>query len=234
VVLVLISGGPVDLADYADTPGVKSIMWMGYPGQAAGTAMARLLFGIESPTGRLTHTFYKGTYTDALSIKDMNMRPDSKKGYPGRTYRFVADKWVVYPFGHGLSYHEWKYSWAATPWAHKPSTGLPWKCSVSVTAEVVDSAGCRSKPETSILLFLLPPRSAGPLAPLKALRAFERVSGTKSTVTFDLSDKDFMLAGADGTFSLVTGTWLAELAKPSVLAPRRVEVGKFGCKCDGR
>jgi len=228
VVLVLISGGPVDLAVYAGTPGVKSIMWMGYPGQAAGTAMARLLFGIESPTGRLTHTFYKGSYADTLSMKDMNMRPDAAKGYPGRTYRFVDPaKWVVYPFGYGLSYHQWEYSWADKPASTKRSG---WQCSLSVTAAVKNSGGCTSEPETSVLLFLVPPSSAGPLAPRMALRAFERVRGPKATLIFELSEQDFQLAGADGKFRLVPGTWRAELAKPSTLAPRYFQVKASGCQ----
>lgn len=230
VVLVLISGGMVDLENYVTMRGVKSILWMGYPGQAAGTAMARLLFGLESPSGRLTQTFYRGSYADALSIKDMNMRADAKKGYPGRTYRFVDPaKWVVYPFGYGLSYHQWKYSWA------KPAaaTGSRWQCSLSVTAAVTNSGGFTGtgEPETSVLLFLLPPSSAGPLAPRTALRAFDRVRGKKGTVTFELREKDFQLAGADGKFSLVTGTWLAELAKPSTLAPHKVKVTPSGCEC---
>lgn len=58
---------------------------MGYPGQAAGTALARMLFGLDSPSGRLPHTFYRSRYLDAVNMKQMNLRADVRTGYPGRT-----------------------------------------------------------------------------------------------------------------------------------------------------
>lgn len=47
-------------------------------------------------------------------MTDMDMRPDSSRGYPGRTYRFYKGP-VVYPFGHGLSYTTFTHSLAHSP-----------------------------------------------------------------------------------------------------------------------
>lgn len=122
VVLVLVSGGPVALEDIREIHQVKSILSLGYPGQAAGTALARLLFGYASPSGRLTNTYYRASYAEQVSIRDMRMR-SSADGYPGRTYRFVnADDWVVYPFGYGLSYHSWTYAWGKESKDNDPTT----------------------------------------------------------------------------------------------------------------
>jgi beta-D-xylosidase 4 len=64
-----------------------------------------LLFGRASPSGRLPNTWYREAFIAAAPMEEFGMRPDAAKGYPGRTYRFVEDpKYVLYPFGHGLSY----------------------------------------------------------------------------------------------------------------------------------
>ena len=62
-----------------------------YPGQAAGTAIADVLFGDYNPAGRLPVTFYK-------SVNDLPPFDDYKMA--GRTYRFFKGT-PLYPFGHG-------------------------------------------------------------------------------------------------------------------------------------
>ena len=60
VVLVLMSGGPLDVRDFRDDPSVAAILWCGYPGQAGGSAIADALFGVTNPSGKLTQTWYMG------------------------------------------------------------------------------------------------------------------------------------------------------------------------------
>ncbi|KAL6968605.1 hypothetical protein U1Q18_034406 [Sarracenia purpurea var. burkii] len=48
-VLVLMSGGPIDVSFAKIDPRVASIVWVGYPGQAGGAAIADVLFGIHNP-----------------------------------------------------------------------------------------------------------------------------------------------------------------------------------------
>jgi xylan 1,4-beta-xylosidase len=75
--------------------------------QEGARAIADLLFGRASPSGRLPATWYSQAYADDVSVTNMAMRPDAAGGHPGRTYRFLRDeggRYVQYPFGHGLSY----------------------------------------------------------------------------------------------------------------------------------
>ena len=65
-----------------------------YPGQAGGTALARILFGEVSPSGKLPLTFYE-KISDVPEFTDYSMK--------GRTYRYFTGK-PLYPFGFGLSY----------------------------------------------------------------------------------------------------------------------------------
>lgn len=52
VVLVLMSGGPLDVSFAKNDPRVSAILWVGYPGQAGGTAIADVLFGRTNPGTR--------------------------------------------------------------------------------------------------------------------------------------------------------------------------------------
>lgn len=75
-----------------------------YPGQAGGKALARILFGEVSPSGRLPVTFYH----------DVNDVPDFENyDMKGRTYRYL-EKEPLYPFGFGLSYTDFSIKAEAT------------------------------------------------------------------------------------------------------------------------
>lgn len=49
VVLVLMCGGPVDVTFAKTDPKISAILWVGYPGQAGGTAIADVIFGTTNP-----------------------------------------------------------------------------------------------------------------------------------------------------------------------------------------
>ncbi|MBR6966032.1 MAG: glycoside hydrolase family 3 C-terminal domain-containing protein [Clostridia bacterium] len=76
----------------------KIFAW--YPGQAGGTALARLLFGEKNPSGHLPLTFYREA-EDLPAFEDYSMKE--------RTYRYFTGE-VLYPFGFGLSYTTWALS----------------------------------------------------------------------------------------------------------------------------
>ncbi|MBO6093165.1 MAG: glycoside hydrolase family 3 C-terminal domain-containing protein [Oscillospiraceae bacterium] len=70
----------------------KIFTW--YPGQAGGTALANILFGKVSPSGKLPLTFYHDV-SELPEFEDYSMK--------NRTYRYF-DGTPLYPFGYGLSY----------------------------------------------------------------------------------------------------------------------------------
>ena len=67
-----------------------------YPGAQGGAALAKILFGEVSPSGKLPVTFYQSLDT-LPAFEDYSMR--------GRTYRYLEEK-PLYPFGYGLTYGE--------------------------------------------------------------------------------------------------------------------------------
>lgn len=117
VVLVLLNGSAVSI-NWEDE-NIPAIVELWYGGQAAGDAIADVLFGDYNPAGRLPVTFYKSV--DQLpDFKDYNMRSGNyskvygnnvmtvKTNTLGRTYRYF-DGEVLYPFGYGLSYTTFEY-----------------------------------------------------------------------------------------------------------------------------
>jgi len=96
-VLVLMSGSAVAV-NWAQEH-LPAIIEAWYGGQAAGSALADVLFGDYNPGGRLPVTFYK-------SVNDLPPFDDYRMA--GRTYRFFKGT-PLYPFGYGLSYTTFAY-----------------------------------------------------------------------------------------------------------------------------
>ncbi|KAL7255902.1 hypothetical protein ACSBR1_009940 [Camellia fascicularis] len=113
LVLVLTGGGPLDVSFAEGDSKIASILWIGYPGETGGRAVAEVIFGDYNPGGRLPMTWYPESFT-SVPMNDMSMRADPSRGYPGRTYRFyTGDR--VYGFGHGLSYTNFTYKLLSAP-----------------------------------------------------------------------------------------------------------------------
>lgn len=89
VVLLVMGGGPVDLSDAKANNHIGAIMWVGYPGQSGGAAIADAVFGATNPSAKLTMTWYPQSFATNVNISDMGMRPNSTTGNPGRSHRTV-------------------------------------------------------------------------------------------------------------------------------------------------
>ena len=93
-VVVLLAGSAIDLSAAQEKAGAILLGW--YPGARGGRAVAELLFGAESPSGKLPVTFYANdTLAELPDFTDYSMQ--------GRTYRYYTGK-ALYPFGYGLGY----------------------------------------------------------------------------------------------------------------------------------
>lgn len=106
VILVSMSGGSVDYSEFMALPGISAIMWAGYAGQSGGQAIADVIYGSVSPSGRLPHTVYPADFVDLVTPLDMQMEANQTSGNPGRTYRYYTGN-AVYPFAWGLTYTNW-------------------------------------------------------------------------------------------------------------------------------
>ncbi|GFH42055.1 glycosyl hydrolase [Lactococcus hodotermopsidis] len=94
VIIVVAAGSAMSLDGLEEHAGVKAIVHAWYPGSHGGTALANLLFGKVSPSGKLPLTFYKNTQ-GLPDFSDYDMSE--------RTYQNTQLD-VLYPFGYGLTY----------------------------------------------------------------------------------------------------------------------------------
>ena len=113
LITLVIGGVSTDISYLRDSPSVGSVLWIGFPGQDSGTAVASVLFGEYSPAGRLPITIYPAQYASEVRMGQMTMRASANGSYPGRTYKFYTGE-PVYPFGWGLSYSNFTYSYTDT------------------------------------------------------------------------------------------------------------------------
>ncbi|KAG7608678.1 Glycoside hydrolase family 3 C-terminal domain superfamily [Arabidopsis suecica] len=114
VVLVIMSGGGFDITFAKNDKKITSIMWVGYPGEAGGLAIADVIFGRHNPSGNLPMTWYPQSYVEKVPMSNMNMRPDKSKGYPGRSYRFYTGE-TVYAFADALTYTKFDHQLIKAP-----------------------------------------------------------------------------------------------------------------------
>ncbi|NBC83123.1 MAG: glycoside hydrolase family 3 protein [Bacteroidetes bacterium] len=98
IITVISAGSPVDLREIRELS--DAIIYAWYPGEKGGKAFADIVFGNESPSGRLPISF----------PIDVNQLPDfSNYDMQGRTYRYADDN-IMYPFGYGLGYSDFAYN----------------------------------------------------------------------------------------------------------------------------
>ncbi|MDR2514771.1 MAG: glycoside hydrolase family 3 C-terminal domain-containing protein [Christensenellaceae bacterium] len=155
----------------------NAILWAWYPGQAGGTALAKLLFGQVSPSGRLPLTFYRSA-DDLPDFADYSMQ--------NRTYRYFGGE-ALYPFGYGLSYTRFGYA------------NLSFDAAKGVARVTVKNLGERAGDEI-VQLYLKDEIS--PFAPRNhSLRAFARVHllpGESKAVELKLGPEAFELIDDEG------------------------------------
>ena len=94
VILCLMAGSAIDVSEIADRAAAVVQLW--YPGARGGKAVADILFGKRSPSGKLPVTFYYNSALEEMpAFTDYSMQ--------NRTYRYYTGK-PLYPFGYGLTY----------------------------------------------------------------------------------------------------------------------------------
>jgi beta-glucosidase len=187
VVLVLSSGSALSV-NWANEH-VPAILEAWYPGESGGTAVAEVLAGDVSPSGRLPVTFYKSAGQLPV-FEDYSMAK--------RTYRYF-DGQALYPFGYGLGYSRFSYSNPQIK-EHADSNGQTVDISVQVA-----NAGSTAADEV-VQLYLTHEGVAG--APIRELKGFRRIHlapTEKRTVSFTLHDRELSSVDQSGQRRIVPG-----------------------------
>jgi beta-glucosidase len=100
VVVLLVAGSAVTMTEWIDSVGAVAQVW--YPGDAGGDGVADILFGDESPAGRLP-------FTVPMHEGQLPLTYDHKPTGRGDDYLDLTGQ-PLFPFGYGLSYTTFAYS----------------------------------------------------------------------------------------------------------------------------
>lgn len=210
VIVVLTAGGNVDMTRWIDQ--VPALLHAWYPGQEGGTALARILFGEVSPSGKLPASFER-RWEDSAAFgsyypKDGSKQIFYKEGiFVGYRHFDRAQVKPLFPFGYGLSYTTFQYSdLKVTP----PSGDLNAPITVSFS---VKNTGSREGGEVAEV-YVGDSHATVP-RPIKELKGFAKVQlhpGETKRVSVDLDRRAFSF------YDVKRGDWKVEPGKFSILA----------------
>ena len=183
-IVVLMTGSAIDLSEAEEKAGAILLSW--YPGAGGGKAVADLLFGKKSPSGKLPVTFYRNEALDEMpDFTDYSMR--------NRTYRYYTGE-PLYPFGYGLTYGDVVVTGVAAD-----------QSTASVT---VENRGAQAT-EDIVQLYIKDEDSAD-APPNPVLCGFQRVSlrpGEKKTVDVTIDGGAFTVVNIEGKRVPGSGSW---------------------------
>jgi len=208
LIVVVLAGRPLAIGKEVEASNAVLYAWHG--GTMAGPAIADLIFGKESPSGKLPVTFVKGagqipfyyyryntgrpasakSYTpiDSIPVKNQQTSLGYKSSYLDYGYS------ALFPFGFGLSYTKFNYSDLSLSSNTMNSNGT-----ITVKATVTNTGNMDAD---EIVQFYIRDRVGSITRPIKELKGFRRIhltKGEKSEVAFVLAPDD--LAFFNGTIT---------------------------------
>ncbi len=214
LVLVIMTPRPLtigEISEYAD-----AVIYAWHPGTMAGPALADVLLGVESPSGKLPVTFPKAAGQIPIYYAHKNTgRPPSEESFvhiddiPVRSFQTSIGNTShyldigfkpLYPFGFGLSYTEFDYSDLQLSSA---SIGID--DTLSVTATVTNSGAYDGH---EVVQLYIRDMVASVTRPVKELKDFKKVflkEGETRIVEFDLTAHQLGFYNKDGNYLIEPG-----------------------------
>ncbi|MEF2965717.1 glycoside hydrolase family 3 C-terminal domain-containing protein [Paenibacillus sp. M1] len=208
VVVVLLNGSPVVMPWIG---GVKAVLESYLGGQAAGGAIADLLYGIKNPSGKLAETFplKLSDNPSYLNFPGEGDRVEYKEGlFVGYRYYEKKEMATLFPFGHGLSYTSFAYSDLKLNRSEIKDTET-----VQVSVTVTNTGGREGQ---EIVQLYVRDVASTVIRPDKELKGFAKVSlkpGQSETVTITLGKRAFAYYNVElkdwhvetGEFEIIVG-----------------------------
>lgn len=201
IILVLNEGRPRLISQIESL--AKAILWIGLPGSYGAEALADVLLGVISPSGRLPFTYPKHPH----SLICYDFKHCEQATAMDGAYDYSSRLSIQYPFGYGLGYTAFEYSdFRASTMSVSPDGSLT--LSISVT-----NLGDREAEEV-VLLFVsdsfasLPPDN-------RRLQDFRRIrlgAGQTVRVTFEIEARTLAFVDETGRFTVEQGEFVACIA----------------------
>ncbi len=190
LVVVVMGGSPITMPEVHDLADAVVFAW--YPGEEGGRAVADVLFGDASPSGRLPVTFPRSV--DQLP-------PYDNYSMEGRTYRYMTQE-PLYPFGFGLGYTTFTYTQPTLT-----ATTIATTDSTTLRVVVTNTGALAADDVVQLYISAVNPKTKAPIA---ALKAFQRVTlspGASRTVEFPVTPRMLALVNDDGKEAVEAGEY---------------------------
>ena len=188
IIAIVTGGSPMNLAEVHELADAVLLVW--YPGEEGGNAIADIVFGKVSPSGRLPITFPK-SFEQLPPYEDYSMK--------GRTYKYMKEE-PLYPFGFGLSYSTFTYS-------NIKLSAVTIKKKQPVDVEVTVSNSGKAEGEEVVQLYITDVETSTD-APLFSLNGIQRIKlkpGSSTVVKFTITPEMMELVNAKGDRVLEPG-----------------------------
>ncbi|SHH54381.1 beta-glucosidase [Wenyingzhuangia marina] len=207
IIAVITGGSAINLSEVQALADAVLFVW--YPGEEGGTAVADILFGKVSPSGRLPITFPKSI--DQLpAFDDYAMK--------GRTYKYM-DVDPLYPFGFGLSYTTFNYNNIKAS-----SSSISKKENVNVEVNITNTGKINAD---EVVQVYISDKKASVTVPnfklIKTKRIHLKAEHSKKIV-FELTPEDFEIIKNDGSSTIESGEFNIYIGGSSPMK-RSVELG---------
>ena len=204
LVLVVLAGRPLALAREAALAGAVLYAW--HPGSEGGAALGEVLFGLESPSGRLPVSLPRASGQTPLYYNHKNSgRPLALPATVSGAFlsRYVDQPTTpLFPFGHGLTYTTFDYS---VP--QLSSQRL--RGQLEISAQVTNN-GLRAG--VAVAQLYLRDLVGSLTRPVRELKGFQRLSlapGETQRVSFAVTEADLAFTRADGSHGAEPGRFQA-------------------------
>lgn len=176
MVLLNFSGRPVVLLHESEICDAILQVWFG--GSETADAIADVVFGKVSPSGKLTTSFPRSVGQEPLYYRQLSTGRPTADGNFFKYQSCYLDESnnPLYPFGYGLSYTTFEYS----------------QCSVENTACKVTVANTGNMTSSEVIQLYVKAQNSTLARPVKELRGFERISlapGESREVCFAITDE---------------------------------------------
>ncbi len=187
IILVINAGSAVDVKEVEQYADAIVLAW--YPGEEGGNALADILLGKVSPSGHLPVTFY--TSIDELPAYN-------NYAMKGRTYRYFNGA-VEYPFGFGMSYTKFDYTWITKPVVTKDSISFSLK---------IKNTGNYDGDEVAQVYIHYPQQNDMPLEELKAFKKLSLKINEEGIASFSIALSELKKWNdATNTWKLYSGNY---------------------------
>lgn len=214
IVLVIMAGRPLTLSGVIDK--VDAILYAWHPGTMGGPAIADLIFGVESPSGRLPVSFprmvgqipiyYARKNTGRPATHENITHIDEIDGGAEQTslgmsaFHLDAGFTPQYPFGYGLSYTKFEYTNLRLS-----SNRLGLDDTVNVTVSIRNIGEVDSDTVVQLYIRDLVGSITRPIRELKGFKRIHLRAGEEQDVSFELGPQELGFYGRDMQFATETG-----------------------------